>query len=52
MFAAELGQPAARLVRDAWRVAPQVYLVNARQDLVENIRVAIADGLLALGPAP
>jgi hypothetical protein len=52
MFAAELGRAPRRLVRDAWCVAPQVYVVNAKQDLVENIRAAIADGLLSLGPEP
>jgi hypothetical protein len=50
MFIAELGRSPRRLVRDAWCVAPQVYVVNAKQDLVENVRAAIADGLLALGP--
>jgi hypothetical protein len=39
-------------VRDCWAVAPGLYAVNARQDLVENLCVAIADGLLALSPAP
>ncbi len=41
-----------RLIRDTWRLAGTVYLTNARQDLIENLRAAIADGLLALGPTP
>lgn len=44
--------PRRRLLRENWEVAPHVYAVNARQDLVENVCVAIADGLLSLGPAP
>ncbi len=45
------GQPARRLSRENWAVAPHVYAVNARQDLIENLAVAIADGFLSLGPA-
>ncbi len=41
-----------RLLRENWQVAPQLFAVNARQDLIENICVAIADGLLSLTPAP
>jgi Holliday junction resolvase len=39
-----------RIVRDTWAVAPQLYLVSARYDLVDNVCAAIADGLVALGP--
>jgi hypothetical protein len=55
MLAAALGPGAPRprrLVRDAWEIAPQVYAVNARQDLVANVCAAITAGLLALGPPP
>jgi Holliday junction resolvase len=53
MLSAELalaGQPGRCLSRENWIVAPHVYAVNARQDLIENVGVAIADGLLSLGP--
>ncbi len=41
-----------RLSRENWVLAPRLYAVNARQDLIDNIRRAIADGLLSLSPAP
>ena len=41
-----------RLLRDVWAVAPGLYATNARQDLVENLCLAIADGLRALAPDP
>jgi hypothetical protein len=41
-----------RLLRDDWELAPGLYAVNARQDLVENVCVAIADGFLARAPPP
>jgi hypothetical protein len=45
-------QPAARrLLRENWEVAPHLYAVNARQDLIANICAVIAEGLLSLGPA-
>jgi hypothetical protein len=40
-----------RILRENWEVAPHLYAVNARQDLIANICAAIADGLLSLGPA-
>jgi hypothetical protein len=46
------GASPARLLREDWRLAPGLYAVNARQDLVENLCVAIADGLRALAPEP
>lgn len=54
MLAAAAGAGASprRLVRDCWAVAPGLYAVNARQDLVENLCVAIADGLARLAPEP
>jgi len=45
--------PAPRLLlRDCWEVAPRLYLVGARQDLAENLCLAIVDGLRRLAPAP
>jgi len=41
-----------RLQRDCWAVAPGLYAVNARQDLVANLCLAIADGLHRLSPEP
>ena len=39
-----------RLERELWVLTPSLYAVNARPDLVANIRSAIAAGLLALSP--
>jgi hypothetical protein len=52
MVCAELPYPAPprRISRENWEIAPHVYAVNARQDLIENLTVVIADGLLSLGP--
>jgi hypothetical protein len=41
-----------RVIRETWAVAPGLYAVNARQDLLENVCRAIADGLLARSPPP
>lgn len=41
-----------RVIRETWEVAPGLYAVNARQDLLENVCRAIADGFLALSPPP
>jgi len=41
-----------RLSRENYRLAPHLYAVNARQDLVENLCLAVADGLRALSPEP
>jgi hypothetical protein len=41
-----------RLARDCWVVAPGLYLVNARPDLVDNVCLAVADGLRGLAPEP
>lgn len=54
MFAAKLGSrapPPRRLLRETWALTPHLFAVNAREDLIENVCYAIADGLLALGPA-
>jgi hypothetical protein len=39
-----------RVERELWALTPYLYAVNARPDLVANIRSAIARGLLALSP--
>jgi hypothetical protein len=45
------GAPATRrIVRETWALTPHVYLVNAKEDLVENACRAIAEGLRALAP--
>jgi hypothetical protein len=46
------GARPVRLQRDNHRVAPGLYVVSARQDLVENLCLAVADGIRALSPAP
>lgn len=58
MFAAALereGRPAGiprRVRREVWAITPHVYAVNAREDLVENVCTAVAEGLRALSPEP
>jgi len=44
MFAAELpaGSAPVRLERELWRVAPQIYLLNADPDLVRNVGSCLA----------
>jgi hypothetical protein len=43
--------PAARrVVREVWALTPHLYVVNARQDLMSNIGLAIAEGFRALAP--
>jgi len=39
-----------RVVRETWSLGPHLYLVNAREDLVDNLCRAVADGLRALAP--
>lgn len=41
-----------RLRRDVWRVAPGLYAASAKGDLIENLCLAIADGLAVLAPEP
>jgi hypothetical protein len=56
LFATVLGRGAEppprpeRILRDTWRIAGSVYLTSARQDLIENLRAAIADAFKVLGP--
>jgi len=54
MLVAAAGRAEAprRLQRDCWTVAPGLYAVNARQDLVTNLCLVIADGLHRLSPEP
>jgi hypothetical protein len=59
MFAEALARPAAapppaprRVFRETWEITPHLYAVNAREDLVENVCRAIAEGLRALAPRP
>jgi hypothetical protein len=44
--------PPRRVVREVYEVGPHLYAVNARGDLLDNLAVAIAEGLRALAPAP
>lgn len=41
-----------RVVREVWALTPHLYVVNARQDLLTNIGIAIAEGFRALAPPP
>jgi hypothetical protein len=41
-----------RVVRETWALSPHVFLVSAKEDLVENACRAVAEGLRALGPPP
>lgn len=54
MFAAALGEGTSprRVIRETWALTPHLYAVNARQDLLENVCRAIAEGLKALSPRP
>lgn len=56
LLQAELStQPAPaprRIVREVWALTPHLYVVNARQDLMSNIGLAIAEGFRALAPPP
>ncbi len=42
--------PPRRVFRETFAVTPHLYAVNAREDLVENVCRAIAEGLRALAP--
>ena len=57
MFAEALGRgPGARppaprrIFRETWALTPHLYAVNAREDLMENVCRAIAEGLRELAP--
>jgi hypothetical protein len=39
-----------RIFRETWALGPSLYVVNAREDLVDNVCRAIAEGLRALAP--
>lgn len=39
-----------RIERELWALAPRLYAVNARPDLMANIGRALAEGLVALSP--
>jgi hypothetical protein len=42
--------PPRRIFRETWAITPHLFAVNAREDLVENVCRAIAEGLRALAP--
>jgi hypothetical protein len=46
------GAAPVRLLRENYRVVPHLYAVNARQDLIENLCIAVGDGLRELAPLP
>jgi hypothetical protein len=56
MFAMALGRSGGpthaprRVIREVWALTPYLYVTNARQDLIENLCRAIAEGLRALAP--
>ncbi len=55
MFEAALARagvatPPRRVFRETWAFGPHVYAVNAREDLVDNVCRAIAEGIRALAP--
>ncbi|HLL02675.1 MAG TPA: hypothetical protein VK539_18985 [Myxococcaceae bacterium] len=55
LLQAELSAPAPeprRVVREVWALTPYLYVVNARQDLMTNVGIAIAEGFRALAPPP
>ena len=39
-----------RVLREVWALTPHLYVVNAQQDLMGNIALAIAEGFRALAP--
>jgi hypothetical protein len=39
-----------RVVREVWAIAPRIYAVNAKADLMRNIGCALADGLRETAP--
>jgi hypothetical protein len=56
MFACALSRGAAappqprRLLRETYALSPHLYLVSAKEDLVDNVCRAVAEGLRALAP--
>jgi hypothetical protein len=41
-----------RVLREVWALTPHLYVLNAQQDLMGNIGIALAEGLRALAPPP
>jgi len=39
-----------RLFRETWALTPHLFLVNAKEELMENVGRALGEGLRALGP--
>ncbi len=55
LLQAELGASAPeprRVLREVWALTPYLYMVNAKQDLMTNVGIAIAEGWRALSPPP
>ncbi len=55
LLQAELGPQAPeprRVLREVWALTPYLYMVNAKQDLMTNVGIAIAEGWRALSPPP
>jgi hypothetical protein len=55
LLQAELGTSAPeprRVLREVWALTPYLYMVNAKQDLMANVGIAIAEGWRALSPPP
>lgn len=55
LLQAELGASAPeprRVLREVWALTPHLYMVNAKQDLMTNVGIAIAEGWRALSPPP
>jgi hypothetical protein len=56
MFQAALARSGAaspaprRLVRETWALTPHLYLVSAKEDLIDNLCRAVSEGLRALAP--
>jgi len=50
--AGQAAPPPHRIVRETWALGPHLYVVGAKEDLVENLCRAIAEGLRALAPFP
>jgi hypothetical protein len=50
---ARAGRPekGRRAFRETWAFGPHVFVVNAREDLVDNVCRAIAEGIRALAPS-
>lgn len=55
LLQAELSAPVPeprRILREVWALTPYLYVVNAKQDLMTNVGIAIAEGWKALSPPP